>query len=64
MKNLLKPKYVPELTIGLGVLGCFCSLWLQQNADDRELLTPLHPGAILLWLLTALTIAAAEQNAL
>jgi hypothetical protein len=59
MKNLLKPKYLPELTIGLGVLGCFCSLWLHQNADDRALLNPLHPGAILLWILTALTIAAA-----
>lgn len=59
MKKFLKPKYLPELTLVLGVLGCFCSLWVHQNVDDRALLNPMHPGAIILWILTALTIAAA-----
>lgn len=56
MTRFLKPKYLNEISLGLSVLACFCSLWLFQNVDDRELLNPMHPGAVLLWVLSAVMI--------
>jgi hypothetical protein len=49
MKKYLKPKYFPVLILALGILGCVCSLWFHADVDQRNLLNPAHPGAIILW---------------
>ena len=60
MKKFLKPMYLPYFTVILGGLGCVCMHWLHTTGmDQRMLLDPLHPGAILVWIITALMIATA-----
>jgi hypothetical protein len=59
MKKLLKPKYLPWITLVLGIAAFGCDFWLHQTGvDDRMLLNPIHPAAIALWVLTALMAAA------
>jgi hypothetical protein len=59
MKNFLKPKYLPYVTVGLGGLAFLSCLWLYATGvDERALLNPTHPGAILLWVLSAVMVAA------
>lgn len=54
MKNIVKSKNLPALTLGLGVLG-FLLRWLlyRVGVDEKNLLISGHPLEILLWLLTA-----------
>lgn len=60
MKQYLKPKFLPYVTLALGVLAFLCGLWLHGSGEDeRMLLNPTHPSAILLWILSAVMIAAA-----
>lgn len=60
MKKLLKPMYLPYCAVISGALGCLCMYWLHTTgADQRMLLDPFHPGAILTWVLTAVMIAGA-----
>lgn len=59
MKKFLKSMYLPYCTLILGILSFLCMYWLYATGlDERMLLDPLHPGAILTWLLTAVMIAA------
>lgn len=58
MKKFLKPMYLPYCTLILGALGSLCMYWLHATGEDqRVLLNPFHPGAILTWLLSAVMIA-------
>lgn len=60
MKKLLKPKYLPYCALILGVFGFLSMYWLHATGvDQRSLLDPFHPGAILTWLLTAVMLATA-----
>ncbi len=60
MKKFLKPMYLPYYTMILGIWGCVCMYWAYATGvDQRMLLDPFHPGAILTWLFTAVMIAAA-----
>lgn len=60
MKKVLKPMYLPYCALILGAFGFLCMYWLHATGvDQRALLDPLHPGAILTWLLTVVMLAAA-----
>lgn len=54
MRDILNPKKLPALTIGLGGLG-FLLRWLLYwvGEDEKGLLTRAHPMEVLLWILTA-----------
>lgn len=54
----LKPKLLPRIALGAGVLGFVLQLWLlAAGIDERGLIRSSHPAIILLLLLTAGTIA-------
>lgn len=60
MKKFLKPMYLPYCTLILGALGFLCMYWLHATGvDQRMLLNPFHPGAILTWILSAAMLAIA-----
>ena len=60
MKKLIRPVFLPYCAVILGALGFLCMHWVYATGvDGRMLLDPLHPGAILVWVLTALMVAAA-----
>lgn len=57
MKNLFKPKNLPWLAAGLGVVGFFLRWMLYAVAVDEKGLLPLwHPLEVLLWLVTAAAV--------
>ena len=59
MKKYLKPMYLPYCTLILGALSFLCMYWLYATGvDQRMLLNPAHPGAILTWIFCAAMIAA------
>lgn len=54
MKNLFKPRYIPLLALGGGVLGFMLRLWLfATGIDEKGLILTGHPANSLLFLLTA-----------
>ena len=58
MKKVFTPKYLPWLPIGAGILGLALRLWLYSLRDASKLLPEDHIAAVLLFLLTGLTLAA------
>jgi hypothetical protein len=57
MKQYLKPKYLPYAALVLGGLAFLCGVWLYTTGvDQRALLIPGHPGAIGLWVLSAVMV--------
>ena len=59
MKKYLKPMYLPYCTLILGALSFLCMYWVHATGvDQRMLLNPAHPGAILTWIFCAAMIAA------
>lgn len=58
MNDILKPKSLPVLTLGLGVLGLLLR-WLlyRVGVDEKGLLMSAHILEILLWVLTAAVAA-------
>ena len=58
MKNPFKPRYIPLLALGGGVLGFLLQLWLLTTGTDQKgLLRTDHPANTLLFLLTAGVLA-------
>lgn len=58
MKKLLNPKYLPLLTLGFSGIGIALCIWfLNAGIDEKGFLESWHIANILLWLLTAVTVA-------
>lgn len=58
MKKWIHPTKLPWLTLGFGGIGLALRFWLVSSADEAELLRTNHPSVILVWLLTAIFLAA------
>ena len=59
MNKYIKPSYLPALTLLSGFLGLVLRAWLVLAATDiKGLLVTTHPAHILLFVLTALVLAA------
>lgn len=60
MKLTKDPKWLPWSMLGLGCAGCALRFLLYRNAvDDKGLLVPMHPLALILWVLAAAAVALA-----
>ncbi len=58
MKLSLKPKYIPVLALGGGLLGAGLRLWLfATGLDAQGLLRTGHPADVLVFVLTAVVLA-------
>lgn len=58
MKQLLKPNILPWFTLVAGTLGMLLRIWLLTGGiDEKGLLVTDHPADILIFILTAVTIA-------
>ena len=59
MNRYLKPSYLPAVTLIAGAVGFGLRMWLMRTGEDaRGLLVTTHPAHILVFVLTALTLAA------
>ena len=59
MNKHLKPSYLPAVTLLSGALGLILRGWLVLAAtDEKGLLVTTHPAHILVFVLTALVLAA------
>lgn len=58
MKQFLNHKNLPWLTLIAGGIGLMLRIWLLNSGDDRGFLPHGHISAILLYILTALFVAA------
>lgn len=58
MKNVVRPNILPWFSLGCGGLGLALRLWLYGDMDENGLLPKAHPAEALLFILTALTLAA------
>lgn len=59
MNKYIKPSYLPVLTLLGGLLGLILRAWLVlAGTDERGLLVTTHPAHILVFVLTALVLAA------
>lgn len=59
MKNIFKPAIIPALTLISGALGLGLQFWLlRTGVDEKGLLVQSHPAGTLLFILTALVLAA------
>ena len=58
MKQLLKPNILPWFTLGVGAQGLLLRIWLLTGGiDEKGLLVTGHPANVLLFILTAFTLA-------
>lgn len=58
MKQLLKPAYLPWLTLIAGAMGLLLRLWLYATGvDETGLLVTGHPAETLVWLLSIAVMA-------
>ena len=59
MNKYIKPSYLPVLTLLGGLLGLILRAWLVlAGTDEKGLLVTTHPAHILVFVLTALVLAA------
>ena len=59
MNKFMKPSYLPVLTLLGGLLGLILRAWLVlAGTDEKGLLVTTHPAHILVFVLTALVLAA------
>ncbi len=58
MKKILNPANLPWFVLGAGTIGIGLCLWLMSTGmDEKGLWVSGHPAVVLLWLLSAATIA-------
>lgn len=58
MNNILRPKYLPWITLAAGVVGFLLRCWLFGAAmDETGYLVPGHIAEVLIWVLTACVAA-------
>lgn len=59
MNRYLKPSFLPAVTLIAGAVGLALRVWLMKAGEDAKgLLVTTHPAHILVFVLTALTLAA------